>query len=154
MGLPTTWLRPLLGLAFQWNGVPLTKRAALNFSGDVVIADNALTRSIDITAPKGKWVSVSTTPYFAPKKTPWIAVDLTAHAVSVSLWSAEDGDQVVIADVQGFASTHNLTVSDGGFDNQIALPQGGGFSSTQVYNTDGVIVRLKYLASIATWLPW
>lgn len=145
------------GMTIRVNGVDLPKQQAINFVGFLDSTDDPANQQTTIAILSAPWISVdhAHSPYFSVRaNSPWLALDLTAGAISVSLWSALDGDIVVLSDVEGKADdTHALTLSDGGFDNNIAS-RALSFSSTQTYSDAGFIVRLKFLESAHVWLPW
>lgn len=155
MANPTTWLPPLLGTIFRRKGTDYAKRSAVNFSGNVRVVDNAVTRAIDITPIRLPWTTVShaISPYTATSTTVWLALDLTGGAIVVNLPHAADGDLVILVDANGAATgAHTLTLN--GSAQNIANPEGGTFTSSKVYSTSGFMLRFKFFSVVGAWLPW
>lgn len=97
-------------------------------------------------------VTPAQSPYAGHPFSPWIALDLSTGAITVTLWHGLDGDSVVISDVMHAAATHNATVN--GTDGQQIPSLAGAYATSQTYSTSGFSLRLKYSTATSLWMPW
>lgn len=100
------------------------------------------------------WVNLTSaaSPYAAIATSPWLALDLSTAGITVNLWAAGDGDNVVLTDYKNAAASHVLTLVANGTSK---VPNGDGtFSGTTNRSTAGFSLRLKFQASAGLWLPW
>lgn len=110
-----------------------------------------VTAPVSANPPSSTWFSVAGTLAASPTA-PWLAVDLRAQASSVTLWTPNDGDWVVLTDVYQpgtFALTLHANATNGG-----QLPVGNGTYSSSITPSSGFQLRLKYMKSAGLWLRW
>ena len=111
----------------------------------------AATSSIFGTAISTRWSVVTTTSALSPLS-PWVIADTRAGVLTVSLWTARDGDTVVFSDAFGAWATHNLTIA-GAVGQKV--PTGSGTYGTSVtISGAGILLRWKYSAPLAQWISW
>lgn len=118
----------------------------------------AATAAINTGPLPGSWFKVSplNAPYTATRMTPFIATDLRASGVVVTLWTANDGDSVVFSDIYAAASGGHPLVLNGASGQLV--PTGtaspGAYSSSGAFTAFTSGLRLKYSAALNSWLQW
>lgn len=111
----------------------------------------AATSVVAGVATSQRWVDVNSTQILSPFA-PWVACNSAGGAMTLTLWSAQDGDAVIITDYAGQAATHAVTIA-GASGQQV--PTGVGTYGTSVARSDaGFTLRLKYNAALSKWLAW
>lgn len=150
------WLDKLNGTVMLLNGEELPKETAINLVGAVEFADDDANDQTNVPILTTKWATVTTgdPPYLAVRTNPWLALNISNGTISVTLWSALDGDFVVLTDVIGGAEPTSNLVLTASAGQKIAAAGGGDFANTQGFALAGFSVRLKFRASDGVWLPW
>ena len=111
----------------------------------------AATSMVAGVAPSQRWVVVTATSNLSPFS-PWVACNSTGGAMTLTLWTAQDGDSVNIIDPLGQAATHNVTLVAAAGQQ---VPTGvGTYGGSIVLSTAGFSLRLKYNAGLSKWLAW
>lgn len=73
--------------------------------------------------------------------------------ISLTLWTPNDGDYLVLADAFGAAAAHNVTLAASGAGDEV--PTGvGTFGASVVYSIAGFVSRIKFDKVTGLWLPW
>ena len=111
----------------------------------------AATSVVPGVAMNQKWVVVTSSVTLSPFS-PWVAANSSGGAITLTLWTAQDGDSVNITDPLGQAGTHNVTLVAAAGQQ---VPTGVATYGSQIVLTSaGFALRLKYNAGLAKWLAW
>jgi hypothetical protein len=112
-----------------------------------LVATSSVAGAVIAQAWRFVTTSLAVTPF-----TPWVAADSRGGALTITLWTAQDGDAVVIADPFGAAAAHNVTVAAAAGQ---SVPAGvGTYGASVVLASAGFSLRLRYNAATAKWLAW
>jgi hypothetical protein len=100
---------------------------------------------------RSTWVDVTSSIVASPFG-PHMALDLRTTPISVTLWTAIDGDLATFTDVFNGAAGHNFTVI--GAAGQTVPVGDGTFAASAVRNTNGFTLRLRFRKATNSWLVW
>lgn len=99
-----------------------------------------------------KRVTPADSPYTASPIFPWVIFDLTTAPITCTLWSANDGDMVVLDDYLFKGNINNLTLN--GAAGQLVLTSSATYASSALIQNAGFNLRLKYFAGTSSWIRW